>query len=139
MLWETWALAETLKNSAALEHLLDKVKAIFVFVHFMNSLNVGVIKFFQNVDFLEKVTALSKYLKFFFWYNFDCPDYLLGQMNGFSGAGSSGVSDVLVELKVVFDVLFVVKVMFFRRPGNFWFGDFSKLPSRFQNRFEILA
>jgi len=61
-------------------------------------------------------------------------------MNGSSDAGSIGVSDKFVKLEVVFDVVFVVYVMFFSRPSNFWFGgNFRKLPSRFQNRFEILA
>jgi len=72
MLWKTWALAKTFKNSATLKIITDKVDALFVFEQFLNTLNVGVIKFFQNVDFLEKITALSKHLQLFFWHTFDC-------------------------------------------------------------------
>ena len=60
-------------------------------------------------------------------------------MNAPSDTGSSRVPNVFVELIVIFDVGFVVKVKLFRVENNLLFGILRILPSRFQNRFEVLT
>ena len=99
----------TLVQSATMHHLVYEVDLLLVFVHFNRLADVRMIKLFEELDLLKKLSSLTK-LKVLLAHHLDCSSDARNLVDTTTHTAESSLTDVLVQVIVVLNVVFVAQV-----------------------------
>ena len=106
---EVLILSHTVKQGATLTHFIDKVDFLFVFVHFDDLADVGVVELLEKFNLFKKLATLTK-LEIFFPDNFDGSSNARDSVNSTTYSTQGSLANDLVEIVVILYIVLMRKV-----------------------------
>ena len=102
-------LSHTVKQGATLTHFIDEVDFLFVFVHFDDLADVGVVELLEKFNLFKKLATLTK-LEIFLSDNFDGSSNARDSVNSTTYSTQGSLANDLVEIVVILYIVLMRKV-----------------------------